>query len=465
MKSRAWIAALAWLAGTARWAPAEPANPLDLAAALAVAERDVRVATEDLAGQRDRIAEQRRPLAAESDALHREVAELRRDARTRQQERARRAAALSRLDADISAREADLAAVEQALSEYRRAMETRMHRAESLARADALSALDASIPADRLPADLPERAGALWGAGLDWAAGRMGGMRWAGDCLDADGIRLSGRHLAAGPAAWFVEEGGPRAGLVVTRPGSALPSLAPGQPARHGSAFRAVAQGEEAVLPVDPGGALLRIEARTGWLDQARAGGAVMIPLGILAVAALFLAAAKTRTLSRADVDGGARIPELIDALRNGDPGRAFALAEGAGLPLRTVLLEGVTHAGADRANLEELLHERVLSALPLMERHLGTLAVLGGVAPLLGLLGTVTGMIHTFQLITLFGTGDARLLSGGISEALVTTQFGLFLAIPILLAHAYFVRRVRDLVSRLEEAAVAFVHELKVKD
>ena len=81
---------------------------------------------------------------------------------------------------------------------------------------------------------------------------------------------------------------------------------------------------------------------------------------------------------------------------------------------------------------------------------------------PLLGLLGTVTGMIHTFRLVTVFGTGDARLLSGGISEALVTTEFGLMIAIPVLLVHAYLARRVRTIIGRLENRAIEFVGELK---
>ena len=71
--------------------------------------------------------------------------------------------------------------------------------------------------------------------------------------------------------------------------------------------------------------------------------------------------------------------------------------------------------------------------------------------APMLGLLGTVTGMISTFQSIMRFGTGDARLLSGGISEALITTEAGLMLAIPALIFHAWCVRRSRRLADRLE--------------
>jgi biopolymer transport protein ExbB len=81
------------------------------------------------------------------------------------------------------------------------------------------------------------------------------------------------------------------------------------------------------------------------------------------------------------------------------------------------------------------------------MTRWLPIVALTAGVSPLLGLLGTVTGMIKTFQLISLFGAGDAKLLSSGISEALITTEFGLVVAIPALLMHAYLQRRVKKIL------------------
>ena len=82
-------------------------------------------------------------------------------------------------------------------------------------------------------------------------------------------------------------------------------------------------------------------------------------------------------------------------------------------------------------------------------------LAVFGAVAPLLGLLGTVTGMIETFRVITLHGTGDPKLMSGGISEALITTELGLAVAIPIMLLHTVLSRRVDHVIGDMEKQAV----------
>ena len=79
--------------------------------------------------------------------------------------------------------------------------------------------------------------------------------------------------------------------------------------------------------------------------------------------------------------------------------------------------------------------------------------------APLLGLLGTVTGMINTFNMITVFGTGDPKMLAGGISEALITTKFGLIVAVPALLMHAFASRKAKGVLANMEETTVSFIN------
>jgi biopolymer transport protein ExbB len=95
-------------------------------------------------------------------------------------------------------------------------------------------------------------------------------------------------------------------------------------------------------------------------------------------------------------------------------------------------------------------LDEQLAEESSLLNRGLPTVAVLAAVSPLLGLLGTVTGMIETFQSITLFGTGDPKLMSGGISQALITTQLGLAVAIPLVLFHSLLAGRANRLVEQL---------------
>jgi biopolymer transport protein ExbB len=100
-------------------------------------------------------------------------------------------------------------------------------------------------------------------------------------------------------------------------------------------------------------------------------------------------------------------------------------------------------------------MESALLAEAPHLERSLSLLAALAGVAPLLGLLGTVSGMIATFDTISTVGTGNPRLLSGGISEALITTQLGLMVAIPLLLAYAGLERWVQRREAMLEHQAI----------
>ncbi len=103
-------------------------------------------------------------------------------------------------------------------------------------------------------------------------------------------------------------------------------------------------------------------------------------------------------------------------------------------------------------------LDEAILREIPKIERGIVTLAIIAAITPMLGLLGTVSGMIETFQSITLFGTGDPKLMSGGISQALVTTELGLAVAIPIMLIHSAISSKSNRLVQILDEESSALV-------
>ena len=111
---------------------------------------------------------------------------------------------------------------------------------------------------------------------------------------------------------------------------------------------------------------------------------------------------------------------------------------------------------------MEEALYEKYLAAQPPLQKGLALIAIASATAPLLGLLGTVTGMIHTFDLIDIFGTGDAKSLASGISEALITTKFGLIVAIPALIIHALMRRKVQGIKATMEMISLAFLNGLK---
>jgi len=123
------------------------------------------------------------------------------------------------------------------------------------------------------------------------------------------------------------------------------------------------------------------------------------------------------------------------------------------------ILLTALEFKDQERVDMENALQEAILRKIPRIEKFLSTLGMLAAIAPLLGLLGTVTGMINTFHVITYFGTGDPKMMSSGISEALVTTMLGLSVAIPIMLVHTLLSRKVETEIGKMEEKAVSFVN------
>lgn len=126
--------------------------------------------------------------------------------------------------------------------------------------------------------------------------------------------------------------------------------------------------------------------------------------------------------------------------------------------PLGKLMSVFKKYKDTDIETLELKLDESILKSLPKLEKGIGTVKILAAVAPLLGLLGTVTGMIGTFQSITLFGTGDPKLMAGGISTALVTTVLGLVCAIPLLLLHNVINSKSKELVQVLEEQSAGLL-------
>jgi biopolymer transport protein ExbB len=128
--------------------------------------------------------------------------------------------------------------------------------------------------------------------------------------------------------------------------------------------------------------------------------------------------------------------------------------------PLGRVLKVGEEHFSKDIDTLELKLAEAIMAERPNIERYIGVVKIISVVAPLAGLLGTVTGMIVTFQQITLYGTGDPKLMAGGISQALVTTVLGLLVAIPTTLLHSFANSSAREIVGVLEEQSTGILAE-----
>lgn len=200
---------------------------------------------------------------------------------------------------------------------------------------------------------------------------------------------------------------------------------------------------------------------KSGFWTKLAAGGPVMVPLAIVAIVALILIVKKFKFLSEQGSDTIEVAEDILAACHAGNFQKAERIAiQYPGVISRT-LLACLSRRFEDKTVMEDAVAEAILHELPNVERFLPSIGILAGVAPLLGLLGTVTGMISTFDTITIFGSGQPRLMAGGISEALLTTAAGLVIAIPVLLIHSFLSSRADRLIADTERFSATLLNLL----
>jgi len=215
---------------------------------------------------------------------------------------------------------------------------------------------------------------------------------------------------------------------------------------------------ESVIIDISGGAALRQITQEVTFWEHIEQGGLIVYPIIAIGIIALIIIVYKFFFLRRVHGNTDTIMREVSTFAARGDWAGCEAVVkkyERNRMPVVEVIADGLAARDEDRQTLESVMQEAILRELPRVERGLSVLSVFGAVAPLLGLLGTVTGMIETFRVITLYGTGDPRLMSSGISEALVTTELGLAVAIPIMLFHTFLARRSNAIVGEMEEKAV----------
>ena len=192
-------------------------------------------------------------------------------------------------------------------------------------------------------------------------------------------------------------------------------------------------------------GAILGLlKQKATWSERYHAGGYVGYTITVMLIIGLLIGIYKLVTLT---ITGG----KIRSQLKNpGNPSE--------GNPLGRILKVYQENKHADAENLELKLDEAILRELPSIESGINVIKIFAAIAPLLGLLGTVLGMIATFQTITLFGTGDPRMMAGSISMALVTTAQGIIAALPLILTHSIVASRSKSIVHILDEQTAGIV-------
>ena len=441
------------------WALSANAESFD--AARADLDRRLEASLRELSAQRDEIAKGKIPLSKKVSGLEDEVLALRRERDRLLKLRDSRTIDLSSLRKQVESLEDQEDFINSRLNEFVRDFAGRLNiselpQYEELTAAAKLAEKNVNLEAEGKRAAQTR----VVHSALDRLGQQLGGRAFPGEALSPEGVLTEGTFVALGPSVFYTSRDGKVAGLVETRLNAADPVVVP-LPGLVNGGIASLAADGRGYLPFDAtlGKALKKEKASKGLLQYIADGGVVGYVILGLGAAALLLTFFKSNEILRFPVASPDEVDQVLVELSKGNDAAAAWQAQRVDGVAGEMLQLGVEHAQEKRGVLEELLFEKVLKVRPELERFLPFLAITAAAAPLLGLLGTVIGMIKTFQLITIFGTGDAKSLSSGISEALVTTALGLIVAIPVLILHGALSRMAKRKIGLLEELSVAFVN------
>lgn len=196
-------------------------------------------------------------------------------------------------------------------------------------------------------------------------------------------------------------------------------------------------------------------------LEIVQAGGWLMLPIIAGSVVAVAIILERLWTLQQRRVVPPSVTVQVWEWIQHGQLDQQHVQELQHSSPLGQVLATGLNYRHAPREVLKEAIEDAGRHVVHDLERYLTTLGTIAAISPLLGLLGTVSGMIRAFTAITTQGVGDPTVLAGGISEALITTAAGLAVAIPALIAHRYLRGRIDALVVKIEKESIRFVEAL----
>jgi biopolymer transport protein ExbB len=418
----------------------------------------------ELSRLREQIAAEKIPQSRTLSHLEDELVEVRREYQQTTRLLDSRTLDLSNLNSEIKSRKDEKTYLSNLLGEYIRNFESRLHIIE-LQRYKAILESAKLAPENSNLSDLEVyyAQAALVAASLERLHDALGGTRFEGTAVDASGLVKPGSFVLVGPAALFRSNDGKSVGTAEQRLGSLEPAAIGFDSDDQAKAAAKTVADSKGQFPLDPtlGDAHKIEETKESLWEHICKGGAVMVPILLLASAALLVALLKWYELSRVRTYSDDSIKTLLSAVAGHDKQAAAQAAVAIGGPAGEMLSVGVEHIKEPRELVEEVMYEKILAVRLKLNRFIPFIAISASSAPLLGLLGTVTGIMTTFKLITVFGSGDVKMLSSGISEALITTEYGLMVAIPSLLLHAFLSRKSRSIMDQMEKAAIAFLNQL----
>jgi biopolymer transport protein ExbB len=433
----------------------------DLDGLASAASDDLKKALAELATARQEIEAERLPLARQVTELEQKLADRKAELAKAQRFQENQLVELNALKTEARRQADEVKYVDSLLTEYAKAFRSRLTFIEEPRYQDLFEAVEkAATAADLAPAERFAQRSALLTTSLKRNEAALGGELFDGKALDKQGRVQQGKVALIGPVAMFAASSGDAAGLLQQELNRADPTVvAPEETISQAS--RALVTTGTGHLALDPtlGNAFKLTALKESLYEKIAKGGWVMAPLLALGFSALLVALVKWFQLSRIRLATERDLQKVLRHLENNEQEKALAHARSIPGPAGDLLATAVEHADEKKEYIEEIVYEKMLGARTRLERGIAFLALTATAGPLMGLLGTVMGMISTFKLISSFGSGDPKLLAAGISEALIATATGMTVAIPALLLHAFLSRKAKGIIGSMEQTAVGFIN------
>jgi len=429
-------------------------------------KRDLDEAIAELNAVRETIKDEKIPLAEQANELEGELRQKRRDVERIQRLKDNASVDLDRLEDNVKGRREQIDYMSNLVAEYGRSFEVRLDLSEAQSMKETFDKFnDVGNDAELGKAEKLSEQISIISTSLERLNNLIGGYSFEGQAVTEEGNYEKGSFVIVGPSVYFASSSSDIAGLAIPS-GSLEPSIY-SLGVESDKLIKDLVTMGEGSAPMDAtlGDALAIKKEEESILEHIQSGGIWIYPILGFAVASLLTALFKAFEIYSVKMPAPGSLHKILEPLNDGDIEEAKKQAATVPGPAGKMLVDAVAHSDESKELIEEVMYEKMIEVQPKLERLLPFIAVTAATAPLMGLLGTVTGMINTFKLITIFGTGDAKSLSGGISEALVTTEFGLIVAIPSLILHSLLSRRSQGVLASMERIAVAFVNGLNRKN
>lgn len=425
--------------------------------------------TIDLAQHRKEVETEKVPLTKKLAELEEKIIEARKEYDQVVRLRDSRTLDVTNLKAQIKSKDDTSTYLSNLLDEFVRNSEGRFHQSEAerygaVLEANRNTALNANLSLDK---KLQARLDSLNLLVTRLESGSGGDLFDGPAVNNKTGVVTQGKVLLLGPIGFFATVDGTQVGLADSQLNSASTVVRELPMEANASTIRDVLFKGKGVLPIDAtrGSAFKVEQTKDTVADQIRKGGPVMYPIVILGAVAVLIGLVKWLQIALVKIPSNKKVKKLLAALDSGNKKEVEAIIAKNGGHVGKMMKAASVHYQDPPTMMEEAMFECVLDAKASLGSWIPFIKIAAAVEPLLGLLGTVTGMINTFKLITIFGTGDASTFSSGISEALLTTMWGLVTAIPALLMAAFLSRKARTTLDNMEKLAVRLMNHRNHQD